>query len=346
MQLESGGYLLLYCALFCWLRADAFVPALWHRAGIDFDIGRNNIGERGVDEEAINEHNRSPQNQMRLIEEAYRWLSELDKRKDGTTDKLNDMQLEVRGEGDEIDKLSEEVKQNTKQIHQLQKAICSLLQTICEQNLQPCEPCPWKLTPESPSSTPSRLINITTASPPSTARPSPDPKGSCGQPDAPENGYTEANSTTLNTLTIIHCNSGFDLIGDMRMICTAIWNEANAEYQYSWAPPMSSVCKANGKPTPSTTSTLAPIVPTKTASATPSVAKTPSKREYDSLARRGFPSNCFQPKKVGVCKAAIPRFFYNQATGDCEKFTYGGCHGNGNNFGSERECLCRCKTCP
>ena len=64
-----------YCALFCWLRADAFVPALWHRAGIDFDIGRNNIGERGVDEEAINEHNRSPQNQMRLIEEAYRCIA-------------------------------------------------------------------------------------------------------------------------------------------------------------------------------------------------------------------------------------------------------------------------------
>jgi len=51
---------------------------------------------------------------------------------------------------------------------------------------------------------------------------------------------------------------------------------------------------------------------------------------------------CELPTVVGPCDAAIPRFSYNAATGECESFTYGGCGGNENNFESIDECLSEC----
>uniref|UniRef100_A0A8C6XA42 BPTI/Kunitz inhibitor domain-containing protein n=1 Tax=Naja naja TaxID=35670 RepID=A0A8C6XA42_NAJNA len=44
------------------------------------------------------------------------------------------------------------------------------------------------------------------------------------------------------------------------------------------------------------------------------------------------PVICQLPKAVGWCKALFPRFYFNAATGNCEKFLYGGCGGNKNNF--------------
>jgi len=357
MQLESSGYIVLFGALLCWLQVSAVVPALWRKEGIDFDIGQENLGERGVDEETIDAIIRSPHNQMQLIKTAYRWLSELDQKKERDARKLDDVELNIRAEEQNIDQLSEKVQQNTKQIQHLQEAICSLMKAMCDQKLKPCEACPWALpgTTNKPTKT---SINPTLSS---TPRPSPDPTRSCGKPEAPDNGFVEANSTNLNALTVLHCNTGFDLIGSDRMICTAIWNEANAEYQYSWAPPMSAICKDNGKPTPPTT--RPPI-------SAASAAKKPSKREvrqyteesvlktknwddelgtqgqYDSIAVRGVPARCLKPKVVGVCKAAIPRFYFNEETGDCEKFIFGGCRGNDNNFKSKTDCLCQCKKCP
>ncbi|XP_063001470.1 kunitz-type protease inhibitor 4-like [Elgaria multicarinata webbii] len=51
---------------------------------------------------------------------------------------------------------------------------------------------------------------------------------------------------------------------------------------------------------------------------------------------------CCLPEKGGDCLALIPRWFYNWKTRRCEKFTYGGCHGNENNFKTFEECRRRC----
>ena len=53
-------------------------------------------------------------------------------------------------------------------------------------------------------------------------------------------------------------------------------------------------------------------------------------------------NSCLQPKKVGPCKAAFPRFFYNQETEQCESFIWGGCQANGNNFKNMFQCKKKC----
>lgn len=52
---------------------------------------------------------------------------------------------------------------------------------------------------------------------------------------------------------------------------------------------------------------------------------------------------CLAPVKVGPCRAAFPRWRYDAVTGVCEKFTFGGCKGNNNNFLSEKECSSACR---
>ncbi|XP_019348769.2 kunitz-type serine protease inhibitor 5 [Alligator mississippiensis] len=54
------------------------------------------------------------------------------------------------------------------------------------------------------------------------------------------------------------------------------------------------------------------------------------------------PSICFLPVAPGPCQAYGPSFYYNAATGQCLGFNYGGCRGNGNRFGTEKECLQTC----
>lgn len=51
---------------------------------------------------------------------------------------------------------------------------------------------------------------------------------------------------------------------------------------------------------------------------------------------------CSQPKQQGRCLAYFPRYFFNESTTSCEKFIYGGCGGNDNNFESLEECAHRC----
>ncbi|KAK7480350.1 hypothetical protein BaRGS_00028397 [Batillaria attramentaria] len=54
------------------------------------------------------------------------------------------------------------------------------------------------------------------------------------------------------------------------------------------------------------------------------------------------PDACFLPKDAGRCRASMPRYYYNAASGRCESFIYGGCGGNENNFRSVRACKDKC----
>ncbi|XP_053736599.1 kunitz-type protease inhibitor 2 [Synchiropus splendidus] len=53
-------------------------------------------------------------------------------------------------------------------------------------------------------------------------------------------------------------------------------------------------------------------------------------------------THCWLPMKVGRCRAAFPRFYYDVTSKTCRRFTYGGCGGNGNNFASQEECEALC----
>ena len=54
------------------------------------------------------------------------------------------------------------------------------------------------------------------------------------------------------------------------------------------------------------------------------------------------PGVCRLPPESGPCKAAIPRFFFDPCSGECESFTYGGCEGNANNFVTLAGCRRAC----
>jgi hypothetical protein len=52
---------------------------------------------------------------------------------------------------------------------------------------------------------------------------------------------------------------------------------------------------------------------------------------------------CQLPSDVGPCEAIVPRWFHNAETGECERFIWGGCGGNANNFETREACE---RTCP
>lgn len=52
--------------------------------------------------------------------------------------------------------------------------------------------------------------------------------------------------------------------------------------------------------------------------------------------------HCYLPVKVGLCRAAFPRFYYDVTNQSCKGFTYGGCSGNSNNFKTQEECEASC----
>jgi len=57
-------------------------------------------------------------------------------------------------------------------------------------------------------------------------------------------------------------------------------------------------------------------------------------------------ADCLLPKKPGKCKAYFPRYYYDSKKKSCQKFIYGGCQGNANNFKSLEECERKCNTKP
>ncbi|GIY83580.1 kunitz-type U19-barytoxin-Tl1a [Caerostris darwini] len=52
--------------------------------------------------------------------------------------------------------------------------------------------------------------------------------------------------------------------------------------------------------------------------------------------------NCNADADAGPCRAFMRRYFFNQSEGTCQKFYYGGCQGNTNNFETKAECRNAC----
>ncbi|XP_046577618.1 carboxypeptidase inhibitor SmCI-like [Haliotis rubra] len=63
----------------------------------------------------------------------------------------------------------------------------------------------------------------------------------------------------------------------------------------------------------------------------------------DCRRRCGGGDLCSLPKDPGQCAAAIRRWWYNKRTNKCQRFIYGGCPGNANNFQTLYECRFQCQ---
>ena len=55
---------------------------------------------------------------------------------------------------------------------------------------------------------------------------------------------------------------------------------------------------------------------------------------------------CGLPLVTGPCRALILRWGFDEETGCCRTFIYGGCGGNNNNFMSQAQCMDTCGNCP
>ena len=64
--------------------------------------------------------------------------------------------------------------------------------------------------------------------------------------------------------------------------------------------------------------------------------------KYKWICMQTCGSICLLPKKRGRCLASIQNYYYNSKTGKCEKFIYGGCGGNLNNFADIKACEEKC----
>lgn len=62
--------------------------------------------------------------------------------------------------------------------------------------------------------------------------------------------------------------------------------------------------------------------------------------EKDTYVRR----DCKAHYETGHCFAKITRWYFDEATGECEAFLYGGCMGNGNNYFTKHECEYYCRS--
>ena len=51
---------------------------------------------------------------------------------------------------------------------------------------------------------------------------------------------------------------------------------------------------------------------------------------------------CDLSVEVGPCRESLPRYHFDERSGICVGFVYGGCGGNGNNFVSQEACESLC----
>ncbi|KAM9798314.1 kunitz-type protease inhibitor 1-like [Neosynchiropus ocellatus] len=53
-------------------------------------------------------------------------------------------------------------------------------------------------------------------------------------------------------------------------------------------------------------------------------------------------ARCVEPPRTGPCRASFPRWYYDPLNTACQRFTYGGCDQNDNNFEDETTCKDAC----
>ncbi|XP_059951868.1 papilin [Mesoplodon densirostris] len=56
-----------------------------------------------------------------------------------------------------------------------------------------------------------------------------------------------------------------------------------------------------------------------------------------------YPVRCLLPSAHGSCTDWAARWYFIASVGRCNRFWYGGCHGNANNFASEEACVSSCR---
>ncbi|XP_010333573.3 papilin isoform X7 [Saimiri boliviensis] len=56
-----------------------------------------------------------------------------------------------------------------------------------------------------------------------------------------------------------------------------------------------------------------------------------------------YPVRCLLPSAHGSCADWAARWYFVASVGRCNRFWYGGCHGNANNFASEQDCMSSCQ---
>ena len=61
---------------------------------------------------------------------------------------------------------------------------------------------------------------------------------------------------------------------------------------------------------------------------------------------RPGPRKCFLPAVEGMCRAFMPKMYYDAETGGCRWFVYGGCGGNANRFINQDDCCEACGDAP
>nr|XP_020752526.1 pancreatic trypsin inhibitor-like isoform X1 [Odocoileus virginianus texanus] len=66
------------------------------------------------------------------------------------------------------------------------------------------------------------------------------------------------------------------------------------------------------------------------------------KQDEHAFAAASKPAFCLRRKLIGPCKGKKIRYFYDAKTGRCQRFLYGGCKGNRNNFHSAGQCMKIC----
>lgn len=62
----------------------------------------------------------------------------------------------------------------------------------------------------------------------------------------------------------------------------------------------------------------------------------------ETCIRSCHPETCLLPAEVGPCRANIKLWFYDITHRKCNEFSYGGCEGNQNKFGSKHDCETAC----